>query len=296
MYTTSEADNGFASSLLGDPGRRYLVEPESLDVDRDPSGGDVFGNLEVRLPALVWGEGEVRMAEDGETLPTDDRGREGRLRPCGLAEVNDSRLGRGSLGGGPDRLTPQRVDHEGGSVAAACFPQPLGQIAVQERHGCIGPQLERPLEPIAVATRGDDPLRAQQPGGLEGDRPDGTGRAEDEHAISRLHRRSTGDGQPAGDARDSARGGDRFVEPVRQRNCERGKEVGALDEKAVSLSPTSFSEQVQALPVATSHGLASGHVGERWMAAVEAAGGDSEIDGVERDGDDLDRALTLHLH
>jgi len=32
--------------------------------------------VEVRLPALVWGEREVRVAEDGETLPTDGSGRE----------------------------------------------------------------------------------------------------------------------------------------------------------------------------------------------------------------------------
>ncbi len=154
---------------MRDPGRCYLVEHESLDVDPDPTGGDVFCNLEVRLPALVRGEGEVRMAEDGKTLSADDRGGERRLRPGRLADMNDPRLGRGRLGGSPDRPSPQRVDHEGGAVAATCLPQLAGQVVTLERNGRIGAQLERPPEPIGVAARGDHPFGTEQTGGLEGD-------------------------------------------------------------------------------------------------------------------------------
>jgi hypothetical protein len=147
-----------------------------------------------------------------------------------------------------------------------------------------------------VAACGDDPFGTQHARGLKRDRPDGAGRAEDEHAVARSNRRPPGDGQPAGDAGYSARGRDGVIELIGYRYNECGREVGALDEEAVPLSPPPFSEQVYALPVATSDRLAARHVGEEWMAAVEATGRDGEIERVESDCDDLDRTVTVHLH
>jgi hypothetical protein len=92
-----------------------------------------------------------------------------------------------------------------------------------------------------------------------------------------LNRRPSGDGQPAGDAGYSAGGCDGVVESVGHRNGERGREVDTLDEEAISDRSPSLSEEVQALHVATPDCLAAGHVGERWMDAVEETCGDGEM-------------------
>jgi len=79
------------------------------------------GYFEVRLSTLVRRQSEVRMAEDRETLSADGSGRERRLRPGRLSDVNDPCFWRRSLGGGADQFAPQRVYHQGGPVSPARF-------------------------------------------------------------------------------------------------------------------------------------------------------------------------------
>ena len=210
--------------------------------------------------------------------------------------MDDPSLWRCRLGRGSDRLAPQRVDHQGWPLPSTCFPQSRGQVVPLEWHGRIGAQLERSSEPSGVAARSDDTFGPELTRSLDGNRAHGARCPEDEHTIIGSNRRPSGDGQPAGDACYSARGGDGVVEPVGHRNGERGRKVDTLDEEAVSPGSPPLSEQVQELPIATSDRLAAWHVGQRWMAAVEATCGDGEIDGVESDGDDLDRPATLHIN
>jgi hypothetical protein len=253
------------------------------------------GELEIGLPAFVMRGAEVRMAEDREALAADSGGRERRLRTRGLADVHDARLGGRSLDRGPDRLAPQRVDDEGRTVAAASVPQSCGQVLGVEGDGFIGAQVERSPESVLVATHCDDPFCTQYPGSLNRHRPDRAGRPENEHPITGSHRSPYGHRHPTGDARYSAGGGDVVLELGGHRNCKLRRKIGALDEKAVSCGAPTLSEEVQTLPVASSNGFTAWHVGQRWMTTVEAPGGDGEVEGIERDGEDLHLSPTVDL-
>ena len=174
-------DDGLRRLSLGCPGGFDLLERERLDVDRDPTGGNVLGHFEIGLSTLVSGESEVRMAEDRQALTADGCGRQGRLRASRLTDVDDPRAGSGCL---DSRLNGSpSIDYQCWPVAAGCLAQPFGQVASVERDGRVGAELAGALEAIVVATRGDDPFRPQQTGDLERNRAHGSSRPEDEHAI-----------------------------------------------------------------------------------------------------------------
>ena len=235
------------------------------------------------------------MTENGQALATDSRGGEGRIRAGRLTDVDDPRPGSSCLGGGLDRLTPQRIDYQCRPVAAGCLAQPFGQAASVERDGRVGAELSRALEPIVVATRGDDPFGPQQTRDLERNRADGSRRPEDEHAIVGANGCPLGEGQPAGDSGDPARGGDRILDTVRDRNDQRSGKFDALDQEAVAPDAPAVSEQIHARAVETSDRLAAWHVRQGWVASVEAPHCDGEVEGIESNGEDLDWTLGFSV-
>ena len=74
-----------------------------------------------------------------------------------------------------------------------------------EQHDLVGAQLEHPFELVGVPSGSHDPFCSEYPRGLNGYRSDGPRRAQDEHAVARLHGRTPCHGHPAGDPRDPAR-------------------------------------------------------------------------------------------
>ena len=100
-------------------------------------------------------------------------------------------------------------------------------------------------------------------GNLERDRAHAPHRSEDDDAIVGANWRPLGERQPAGDSRDPARGGDRIVDTVRNRNGELPGELGALGEESVATDSPTFSKEVHTLAIETSDRLAARYIRER---------------------------------
>ena len=251
-------------------------------------------DLEVRLRSSSGESTKFEWPRIERPLSLTEPGRERRLRPGRLAELDDSRPTRGCVDRRPDRRTPQRIDDEGRAVASAGLAEPvLEAVAVVELHGRVRPQLERSFELGRVAACGHDALRTEKTRRLHGDRADGSRRAEDEHAVAGLDGRSRGDGHPARDAGDSAHHCGGIVDTVGHGNGGRLREVHALCQEPVPRDAEALAEEVHPLPGDAPDGLAARDVRQRRMPGGEAAGADGEVDRVECDRDDLDVAFRI---
>jgi hypothetical protein len=156
----------------------------------------VLRDLAVRLRALGRRQREVRVAEDRDSLPAHGGGRERRLRPRGLADVDDPRPRRRGLDGGSEGLGPQTVHHESGAFASRRLSEPLGEVLALDRHRLVGAQLAGALETLRVPPGRDDVRSSEQAGCLHRDRPERARRSEHEHEVVLLDGRHARERQP----------------------------------------------------------------------------------------------------
>ena len=133
-----------------------------------------------------------------------------------LAEVDDRGVRHSCLYGCRGGLAPQRVEDVARALAAERVLEGGDEVVdLVQAERRVGAVLRRSLEACSAATGRNDASRTEQLRRLHGDEADGSRGSEDEHVLAAFERRSPGERQPTGHARDPQAGGERGIGAVR---------------------------------------------------------------------------------